>query len=93
MLEAAKSESLQIVNSAKTEAEAKKLIILEQAKEEISNLNEHTRMTIQQNYEAAKEDIRQEIIKTAFIIAEKMLLSEIDQQKQQQLIDKFIKEL
>lgn len=93
MLEAAKGESVEIVNAAKQEAEAKKLILLEQAKREISNLNEHTRKAIEQSYHQAEDDMKKEILQTAFIIAEKMLMTELNAEKQQQLIAKFIKEL
>lgn len=103
-LEKAKVEASAIITKAKKEAD----LIVEQAKTNskiaADNIMNHTLLEIEVKQKAADEQIkndrakmeeglREEIISVAYTLAEKITEKEIDQNKNQQMVDNFLKEV
>ncbi|WP_338954911.1 F0F1 ATP synthase subunit B [Spiroplasma endosymbiont of Polydrusus cervinus] len=93
LLTTAKVEANNIVASARTEAEAKRRQILERAKVEVMKLNEQAHKETQKEKEQYYDDIRKSIINVAFNAAEQLLDKEISKEKNEKLVEEFIKEL
>ena len=93
LLNQAKTEADAIIVSAKYEAEHKKIIILNDAQQEIQNLNKQAKIAIAQNKIKEQENIKNAIISLAFDAADNILKKEIDQKEHKKLINDFIKEL
>lgn len=93
LLTTAKVEANSIIVAARTEAEAKRHQVLETAKAEVMQLNEQAHKEIQKEKEQYYDDIRKSIINVAFYAAEQLLGKEINKEKNEKLVEEFIKEL
>ncbi|ATZ16828.1 F0F1 ATP synthase subunit B [Williamsoniiplasma luminosum] len=93
ILNEAKSESLVIVKNARLDANSQKADILESATIEATNLQNHAKSSIIQEREKAQDQIKKSIIETAMLAASKILEENIDEEKNKQIIDDFIKDL
>lgn len=93
ILKDAKTESLEIIQTAKVDADAQKTAILEAANMEVTNLQNHAKEAIVREQEKAQDEIYHTIVEVAFTAAEKILETEIDTQKNKVLVDEFIKDL
>ncbi|WP_338965011.1 F0F1 ATP synthase subunit B [Spiroplasma endosymbiont of Sarcophaga carnaria] len=93
LLTTAKVEANGILADARTEAETKRHQVLETAKAEVVRLNEQAHKEIQKEKEQYKDDIRKSIINIAFNAAEQLLENEITKEKNEKLVEDFIKDL
>ncbi|WP_374696628.1 F0F1 ATP synthase subunit B [Spiroplasma endosymbiont of Polydrusus formosus] len=93
LLTKAKVEANNIIASARTEVETKRHQVLETAKAEVMQLNEQAHKEIQKEKEQYYDDIRKSIINVAFNAAEQLLEKEISKEKNEKLVEEFIKEL
>lgn len=92
-LSEAKRNAVQIVGDAKVEAEAKKLVILDQTRKEVVQMNDIAQDKIRQDRQAMQEDARKQIINVACAAAASIIKTEIDEKKHHALINQFIDEL
>ena len=93
MLNDAKTNAQKIVLNARQEAEEKKMYILQDARQEIDNLNQHAQISIAREREASKEDIRRSIADAAITTAAAILKKEINPKTHAELIDDCIEEI
>ncbi|AGR41756.1 F0F1 ATP synthase subunit B [Spiroplasma diminutum] len=93
MLDSAKEESKQIINSAKLSADNLKFEIIENARVEATNIQTHAQKIIDFERNEMHEQIRQEAIDLAFIAVEKLLNENISKDKNEKMIQDFIKTL
>ncbi len=73
--------SKEIIDAAKTQAEAEKASILMDAKKDALRLVEAKREEMEMEMERARSDLRSEVVDLAVQMAEKVIASEIDQEK------------
>ncbi|WP_338972410.1 F0F1 ATP synthase subunit B [Spiroplasma endosymbiont of Panorpa germanica] len=93
LLKNAKNDSLNIIKSAYTEADSNKMAILDRARREANNIQNHAKISIEHEREALKEEIRQNVIGVAFSAAEKVLEKNISKEDNQKIIENFIDDL
>ena len=89
----AKAKAASIMSDAQREAEAKKLIILDQARLDVARMNEVAQETIAREHEAMQEAVRESIIEVSWQATTAVLGQELDRKRHDQLIDEFIKEV
>ncbi|AUM62304.1 F0F1 ATP synthase subunit B [Spiroplasma monobiae] len=92
-LDSAKEESKQIINTAKLSADTLKLEIIENARTEASNIQTHAKKAIDFERNEMQEQLRQEVIDLAFVAAEKLMNENISKEKNEKMIEDFIKGL
>lgn len=93
VLDKAKNEAKQIVESAIHESLQKSSDLLQKAQVKSETLLEETRLTTEKEYQEAKEKIKTEISDIALEAAMKILEKEIDSSINKKLIDDFLKDL
>ncbi len=92
-LEKARTEANLILHDATLEAEHKKLIILNSAREENQNLHDHFQMLIAQEKESMEDDIKKSIVENAFLIADKLVKKRASKAEEEQIINEIIDQL
>ncbi len=90
---AAREEASKILSESKLRADKEKREILDQAKREQDLLIEKTREQIEKEKEQLKDDIRNEILSTSMLAAEKIIEKELDANANQKMIDELIEAL
>lgn len=92
-LAGSREEAARIIETAKDTAEKQKAGLLAEARAEASRIKEKADQEIAQNHADALNSIKGEVADLSLDLASKLLASELDGQKQSQLIDKYISEL
>ena len=93
ILQEAKLEADEIINHAKNSSKAEAQIIMDKALEEIETKKKQASEQINNDREKMEEGIRDEIINVAYALAEKITEKEIDQTKNEEIVDSFLKEV
>jgi len=93
LLNEAKNESLIIVKNARIDAETQRSQIIHNATIEATNIQNQAKNSIQRSRVDAEQQIKESIVNVAFQAAEKILEENLTTKKNQQIVDKFIKEL
>lgn len=86
----AKEEAKQLMSQTKELANKEKREILEKAKYEQDQLIERSRAQIEKEKEQLKDEIRQEIISTSIVAAEKILEKELDENANQKMVEELL---
>ncbi|QGS51502.1 F0F1 ATP synthase subunit B [Spiroplasma tabanidicola] len=89
----AREESKGIILNAKTEADELKFDIIDNAKKEAQNIQEHAKQAMEFEKNEAQEDIRKEIIDLAFLASQKILAKEVNIDVDKKLIEEFLDKL
>ncbi|AKU79293.1 F0F1 ATP synthase subunit B [Spiroplasma turonicum] len=89
-LEKAKDEAKGIVDSARWQADSIKFEIINNAKKEAQNIQEHANKILDFEKNEARETIRKEIIDIAFDVAEKVVAKSISKSDNEKLINDFL---
>ncbi len=89
----AKSEASKLLAEIKLKADKERRETLEQTKREQDLLIEKTREQIEKEKEQLKDDIRNEILSTSLLAAEKIIEKELDANTNQKMIDELINSL
>ncbi|ASP27821.1 F0F1 ATP synthase subunit B [Spiroplasma corruscae] len=89
-LTAAKDEAKSIVDSARGQADSIKFEIINNAKKEAQNIQEHANKILEYEKDEARESIRKEIIDIAFDVAEKVVAKSISKSDNDKLINDFL---
>lgn len=92
-LREAEVKAQQIRKEAIQEAEMLRAERIEKSKEEAAQILEQARTTIEQEKKRALMELREEVARLAVAAAEKILDSEIDEQKNNKLVDNFIEDI
>lgn len=92
-LQTAEDEGNNIIKQATKNADAKADKIIEEAKEDVTQLKDKALQDIESERKKAVNEIKDEISSIAILAASKVLETEIDKSKNKQLVDKFIKEV
>ena len=87
---AAKEEAKQLMSHAKELANKEKREILDKAKTEQDQLIERSRSQIEKEKEQLKDEIRQEIISTSMVAAEKILEKELDANSNEKMVEELL---
>lgn len=82
-----------ILAAARKKAIANEERIISEAKEEAARIIEHARAEAMLEKEKAKDDVKNEIIKVATLMANKVVAATIDTRTQEALIDETLKEM
>ncbi|ARU90958.1 F0F1 ATP synthase subunit B [Spiroplasma clarkii] len=93
ILTKARQESKDILLLAKSEADDLKFDIINDAKSEAQNIQNHAKQAIEYEKKEAQENIRKEIIDLAFVAAEKIMETNVDQEVNERLIEEFLNNL
>ncbi len=88
-----KEEGKEIISTAKLEADREKKKALDATKREQDSLIEKSRAQIEKEKEQLKDDIRNEILSTSLLAAEKILEKELDQDANNKMINELIESL
>ncbi len=88
-----KEEAKEIISNSKNLADKERREILEKAKKEQENLIQKTREQIEKEKEQLKDDIRQEILSTSLVAAEKILEKELNADTNKKMINELIDSL
>ncbi len=88
-----KIEGKEIISEAKIEADREKKKALDATKKEQDSLIEKSRAQIEKEKEQLKDDIRNEILSTSLLAAEKILEKELDQDANNKMINELIESL
>ncbi len=88
-----KSEAKEIISDSKAQAEKERKEILDKAKNEQDILVEKTREQIEREKEQLKDDIRQEILSTSLVAAEKILEKELNAEANNKMINELLDSL
>ena len=92
-LQVAKNEGQEIIKQATLRAEEKSNEIISTAKEEASNIKERANKDIVQQREKVMNELKTEISSMAILAASKVIEKDIDQNKHEEMINKFIEEV
>lgn len=90
LINIAKVESKEIVIKAKGEADILKMEIIENARKEAANIQNHAKKTIEFEKNEANEEIRKQIIDLAFEAANKIMDVNVSNDVNKKLIDEFL---
>lgn len=93
ILSSAKNEADAIIERAKTNSKTEAQLIMDKALEEIETKKKNADDQIKNDREKMEEGIRDEIVSVAYALAEKITEKEIDQTKNEKLVDNFLKEV
>ncbi len=88
-----KDQAKEIISESKLEAERLKRETLEKTKKEQDALIERSRDQIEKEKEQLKDDIKNEILSTSLLAAEKILEKELDADANQKMINELIESL
>ncbi|QSX09309.1 F0F1 ATP synthase subunit B [Alkalibacter rhizosphaerae] len=86
------SESRDIIRAATTKANEKRNEIVKQADQEADRIFERNQIEIQREKEKALEELKNDIVNLSVLAAEKVVETELDQEKHHRLILNFIEE-
>jgi len=86
-------EALEMVKSAKKDAEDEKDRIIEEGKQEILRMTEQARFVLKQENRKAENELRHWVAEESVKLAEVKLKKEINQKNQQKLVDKYTDQL
>lgn len=89
----AKKEGQEIIEASRKRGDEVKENIIAEAKEEANNILEKAKREIEQEKEKALHDIKVKSGEMALLIASKIIEENLNQDKQQQLINKFVDEV
>ena len=92
-VKASRVEAMEIVETAKEDANKERQAILEKAKEEKAEEIKRTKEEIAQEIEASKDEIHREIVSVALDASSKVLQREVNKKDNEKLIDSFIDDL
>jgi F-type H+-transporting ATPase subunit b len=92
-LDSARDEANRIIQEARDAGEQVRRVILERAQEESARIIEGARQEIVAERERAAQELRREVGALAVSVAERVVGSSLDGQRQQRLIDDYIEEL
>ena len=92
-VKASRVEAMEIVETAKEDANKERQAILEKAKEEKAEEIKRTKEEIAQEIEASKDEIHREIVSVALDASSKVLEREVNKEDNEKLIDNFIDDL
>lgn len=93
LLNDAKNQSSLILKSAQVDADAQKLKILDEASNEATNLQNQAKNSIKKAQADAESEIKQTIIDVAFQAAQEILKTDVNSEKNKQLVEEYIKQL
>ncbi|MBQ6816954.1 MAG: F0F1 ATP synthase subunit B [Bacilli bacterium] len=89
--ENAKQEGYKIIERAKQKSYAEAEEIVKKAQIDANMKLEDAKAQIEKEVASANENIKKEIIEVAYLLAEKIINKEINEEKHQELIDNFLK--
>ena len=89
----AKDEADAIIQKAKTNSQVEAESIMNKALAEIEFKQKAATTQIENERAQMEENLRDEIISVAYVLAEKITEKEIDQSKNENLVDEFLKEV
>jgi len=92
-LDDARTEAEKIVSDARTSAEKLAEKVTQDAKDEASKILEKAHASIQAEKESALSELRKEVAELAVGATNKIILTQLDAEKQQTLVDEYIKEM
>lgn len=92
-LAAIQSQSAQIMEKSRSNAEKMEKDLVKEAKMSIAQMKEKAKEDIELERQQVLEDTKKDISLLSFQIAEKLIEKELDQQNHAELIDKFIERL
>ena len=92
LLDDAKTSATQIKKEATSDALAQFDAILEKAKADSDSLINEAHQKIEAERDAMQDDIKQEIIDVAYLLAEKIMEANLDQAKNEELVKQFFEE-
>ena len=92
VLDDAKKEATAIKKEAITEAQTQKEAIMQKAKSDSDALILDTQAKLAAERDAAQDEIKQEIIDVAYLLAERIVEANIDKAKNEELVQQFFEE-
>jgi len=92
-LKQAKEEAKTILINTEEQAKARREEIIAQAEQEAAYIIEMTNKQIEQEKANVEKELKSQVVDLAFLAAEKILTENIDQDKNRNLIDKFLNEV
>ena len=92
-LKAVDKEAEEILSETRKKAMKKESVIINEAKEESARILERANHEVELEKSKVKDDVKQEIIAVASIMAGKIVASSLDDKKQSQLIADTLKEM
>lgn len=93
MMAEAESEAQRLLKESRELAEQKRQEMLSQAKEESQKIVEMAKKEIEQEKENALTSLKSEIADLAVTAAEKIIMHNLDKDKQKTIVDEYIKDL
>jgi len=91
MMSGAEAEAQKMIKESQALAEKARQEILEKARQESNKLVEKAREEIEQQKNSALASLRAEVADLAIGAAEKIILQNLDEDKQKQVVDEYIK--
>ena len=88
----AKAKINEMISKAELDANIKRDIIINEAKDEARRRLENLQNELEQEKKSMEKQIKQEIVDIAFAAAEKIVAKEIDQDKYLDVVDEILKE-
>src|SRR6266850_5740615 len=92
-LAAARTETAALIEQGKREAEALRLEIVAQARKESQDLIEQGKKQVQYEQKRAIEQLRSQVADLAIQAAERLIVRSLDDAKQRELVDEYVKSL
>ncbi|MBC8590083.1 F0F1 ATP synthase subunit B [Wansuia hejianensis] len=92
-MESAKEEAQEIIEAARQRGEELRLDIVSKAQKEAQEIKSRAKVEISREREAAFQEVKSQTGDLALLIASKIMEEEINSEKQNQLIEKFIDEV
>ena len=89
----ARRETAAIIEQGKREAETLKTEILAQARKESQDLVEQGKRQVQSEHKLAMEQLRRQVADLAIQAAERLITRSLDDGKQRELVDAYLREL
>ena len=93
VLAQARRDTAQIVEQGKREAESQKAEILAQARKEAQDLVEQGKKQVQFEQKQAMDQLRRQVADLAIQAAERLIARSLDDSKQRELVDDYVKNL
>ena len=92
-ISALEKEAIEMVASAKKDAENEKLRIIEEGRQELVRMKEQARFTLEQERRKAEDDLRNWIAEESVRLAEEKLKKEMNQKNQTKLVKDYMNQL
>ncbi len=93
MMAEAESEAQRLLKESRELADQKRQELLKQAKEQSQKLVEQAKKEIEQEKENALASLKAEVADLAITAAEKIIMHNLDKEKQKEIVDQYIKDL